>query len=323
MKIISFLIVLIVLQISVIAQYAPQVGVQGTTAIRADSSAIVGWATTCVITRGFVNVSDTTLGYVTNGDSSLALGKALSNGVVSLGDGGVAICTFANPINNGASYDFVVFENSFNDTFLELALVEVSSDGVNYVRFNATSLTDTSTQQNNAANINATQLNNLAGKYRGGYGTPFDLEELKNAPNINVNAIKYVKLIDVVGSINTLYGTKDSEGRLINDPYPTPYATGGFDLDAIGVLHNTALALTIVGSNVSNIYPNPVATNGILHISNETPNKLQLVNIFGQVITTAYNSSSLSLANVPVGTYSLQINTPQGITNKRVVVCNN
>ncbi len=320
-KIISLIIVaLSLLQLLAQAQYAPQVGIQGTSAVRADSSAIVGWATSCTITRGFVDIGNPTLGYATNGDSSLALGKALSNGVVSLGDGGVAICEFEYPIINSVGYDFVVFENAFNDTFLELALVEVSSDGINYVRFNATSLTDTSIQQNNAASINAAQLNNLAGKYRVGYGTPFDLEELKNIPNLNINAIKYVKLIDVVGSINPLYSTKDSQGRLINDPYPTPYPTAGFDLDAIGVLHNTTLGLHHINNSAVTIYPNPVTTNGILQVSNETPNKLQLINMLGQVISTTYYSNSLPLINVPEGTYNLTITSPQGFSNKRVVV---
>ena len=43
-------------------------------------------------------------------------------------------------------------------------------------------------------------------------------------------------MVDVVGSIDPMYGTRDSLGNLINDPWPTPFATGGFDLDAVAVL---------------------------------------------------------------------------------------
>ena len=57
--------------------------------------------------------------------------------VVSLGDGGSITLTFAHPLSDGTGPDLAVFENAFNDTFLELAFVEVSSDGANFVRFPA------------------------------------------------------------------------------------------------------------------------------------------------------------------------------------------
>jgi hypothetical protein len=67
--------------------------------------------------------------------------------------------------------------------YLELAFVEVSSDGINYFRFPATSLTPTDNQVSNTAYMNAANINNLAGKYIGGYGTPFDLDELAGTRN--------------------------------------------------------------------------------------------------------------------------------------------
>jgi hypothetical protein len=115
---------------------------------------------------------------------------------------GSAILTFQNPISNGTGFDFAIFENSFNDVFLELAFVEVSSDGVNYIRFPATSNTQTTTQIGPFDNTgDATKLNNLSGKYRAQYGTPFDLQELTGNPLLNINAITHIKIIDVVGSI--------------------------------------------------------------------------------------------------------------------------
>jgi hypothetical protein len=33
------------------------------------------------------------------------------------------------------------------------------------------------------------------------------------------------------------YASCDSQGHQINDPWPTPFPTGGFDLDAVGVIH--------------------------------------------------------------------------------------
>ena len=73
---------------------------------------------------------------------SLALGPATGDtlDVVSLGNGGSITLTFAEPIRNGAGFDFAVFENGHVDTFLELAFVEVSSDGAVFVRFDSTYL---------------------------------------------------------------------------------------------------------------------------------------------------------------------------------------
>ncbi|MEO8761868.1 MAG: T9SS C-terminal target domain-containing protein, partial [Bacteroidia bacterium] len=117
-----------------IAQFAPPKGQAGSTAMYKDSIAFVAWATTCKITRGLQDISNTSSGYTTVGDSLSPIGIADGN-VISLGDGGVVICTFQNEIYNGAGYDFAVFENSFDGNYLELAFVEVSSDGINFFRF--------------------------------------------------------------------------------------------------------------------------------------------------------------------------------------------
>ena len=44
-------------------------------------------------------------------------------------------------------------------------------------------------------------------------------------------------VVDVVGSIDPAYATYDSQGHAINDPWPTAFASSGFDFDAVGVLH--------------------------------------------------------------------------------------
>src|SRR6185312_6390046 len=133
------------------AQYAPQAGLPGTTAISASSSAFTEWANGCTIQRGYMDIAQPALGYASTGDSTDALGIADVN-VVSLGDSGVATLTFPSPIYDGDGFDFAVFENAFlnpldsNLAYLELAFVEVSSDGVNYFRFPASSLTQDTLQ---------------------------------------------------------------------------------------------------------------------------------------------------------------------------------
>lgn len=251
-------------------QYPPPAGQPGSTAIYKDSSVFVAWADSCIIIRGYLDISDKPAGHTDTGDSLSAVGYAGVDGAVSLGDSGIAILTFNGLIYNGTGPDFAVFENSFNDDFLELAFIEVSSDGVNYFRFPSVSLTDTTTQTGTYGLTEAEKINNLAGKYKANYGTPFDLEDLTNISGLDVNHISHIKVVDVIGSIDSLYCSYDSQGNKINDPWPTAFSSGGFDLDAVGVIHLTTSQINEVNSDIYiSVFPNPA--NAYLNISfNET-----------------------------------------------------
>lgn len=238
--------------------YAPAPGQVGSTAVHKDSNVIVSWATDIQVQRGFLDIAQPGLGLATYGENSMALGQAEGDGtsVVSLGDGGVATLTFSGLIFNGEGPDFAVFENGFADNYMEFAHVEVSSDGVNFFRFPSVSETPQDVQLNNFSFGDCRYIHNLAGKYRQGFGTPFDLEDLAGISGLDVNSVSHVRLIDVVGSINVQWGTTDSEGNLINDPYPTNFESGGFDLDAVGVIHQLPLGIIDNSWDVM-IYPNP------------------------------------------------------------------
>ena len=106
----------------------------------------------------------------------LAPASESSEDTVSLGRGGSITLAFDHPIRDGLGFDFAVFENAINDSFLELGFVEVSSDGVNFFRFDNDSLTTSLVAS--FGEVDPTNVRNLAGKYRQGFGTPFDLEEL-------------------------------------------------------------------------------------------------------------------------------------------------
>ncbi len=218
------------------------VGTEGCDAIDGHSSSIVAWATGVSVVRGLDDIAVPDGPHVIYGSESDAVGPIdfTTTTAVSLGDGGSATVTFAHPIRNGEGPDFAVFENSFNDYFLELGFVEVSTDGERFVRFPATSLTQTETQV--VSEVDPTFINNLAGKYRVGYGTPFDLEELRDSTGINIDSIVYVRIVDVVGSINPQYATYDAYGHIVNDPYPTSdptgnWRSGGFDLTGVAVMY--------------------------------------------------------------------------------------
>lgn len=251
------------------AQFPPRAGETGTTAIHVNSIEWAGWAIEGTLNRGPMDITQPTLGLVSAGTVEAAYGKATENGVVSLGDGGSITLRFDPPIIDGPGFDFAVFENGFlhidSLDFLELAFVEVSSDGNYFVRFPSVSLTQNQFQNDPFEGLNATRLHNLAGKYTLGYGTPFDLNELSNHPGLDVQYITHVKIIDVIGNIDTLYATKDHFENIINDPWPTPYPTGGFDLDAIGAIHNAASTSARHNkSNIINTYPNPGQKGGKL-----------------------------------------------------------
>jgi hypothetical protein len=197
-----------------------------------------------------VNASDAGSGFVTSGAADNALGPALKNGVVSLGDGGSIVLGFPAPLSDGPGPDFAVFENGFSDGFLELAVVEVSSNGEDFFPFPCYSETQTSVQTGPFDTLDARNLHNLAGKYRAGFGAGFDLEELQGRPGLDVSQVLFIRIRDVVGSLDPDYGTADYLGRMINDPWPTPFESGGFDLDAVGVLHFQQGGFTLVWPSV-------------------------------------------------------------------------
>ena len=215
--------------------------------------AFVGWATGFQdLNRGPIDARSPSLGLASFGGGADALDSPTANpGVVSLGDGGAITLTFAAPIVDGPGADLAVFENGFGVAgrlFAEFAFVEVSSDGATFARFPSVSLTPTDAQVGGFGTIDPTDVFNLAGKHPAGTGTPFDLASIAGTSGVDANAIRFVRIVDVVGSIDPAYGSRDSLGNFVNDPFPTPFASGGFDLDAVGVIHAsvpepTALAL--------------------------------------------------------------------------------
>jgi Secretion system C-terminal sorting domain len=303
-------------------------------AIYKDSSIFISWATGCTVDRGFQNISDSFLGLASTGDSLLAIGKADGSGVVSLGDAGTAILSFQSPITNGAGYDFAVFENGFSfgvDSlfFLELAFVEVSSDGQHYFRFPSTSLTDTIIQIDNASGINPKGINNLAGKYSVNYGTPFDLDELKNLPGLDINNITNIKVIDVVGSLDNSIARKDASGRKINDPWPTPFPSSGFDLDAIGVIHQKWQSGISDIKNVNElikIFPNPAKQDDELHIifpESLNVSEVQILDLTGKLLWMQPNTSlnlTIGLSQFDKGIYLLKITGQDFETVKKIII---
>jgi hypothetical protein len=203
--------------------YAPAAGQIGSTAVSYDSPTIASWATTV---ESYVPGDEVSASFQ---DSSQALGPVGSSPTVTvLGRGGSLTLSFSEIIQDGPGNDLAVFENSFSDTFLELAFVEVSSNGTDFVRF--PNFSETPDPVSAFGSTDPTNVTGLAGKYRGGFGTPFDLADLPDDPNLAADAIQFVRLVDVVGGESL-----DSDGQAIYDPYPT-MGSAGFDVDGVALL---------------------------------------------------------------------------------------
>ena len=318
------ILLLAMVPVALWAQFAPAQDQPGTTAMHADSSAFVAWATGCTVERGPMRIDRPESGLASYGADSLALGMPGGTyDIVSLGDGGNAVLTFASPIYNGPGPDFAVFENGFAnavnpDTWaLELGFVEVSSDGENFFRFPAVTYVQTDEQLGNAGSIVPAQLHNFASKYGAFYGTPFDLDEVEDNELLNKNRITHVRIVDVVGNIDPDYATKDSEGHIVNDPWPTPFASSGFDLDAVGVIND--LAHSDVSENeeeVVSLYPNPVKDR--LMVKAENLQSVEIYNLVGQQVMVS-TSDIVDMGALNQGIYFVRINADGKTVTKRVV----
>ncbi|MFC1653168.1 DUF4465 domain-containing protein, partial [Planctomycetota bacterium] len=223
-----------------------------------------GWATDWVVYQP-AQVSEAFA------DPSKALGPVTGNNldIVSLGEldaqdldaaAGQIILVFGDPndpkdprhIHNGVGDDFVIFENGFTSTWdvptfgsvagqllAELAYVEVSTNGVDFVRFPSLSLVDHTVGPYGTLDPHC--VTNLAGQHANAYGyskgTAFDLDALKACSmildgRVDLEDIRFVRLVDIPGH----GGCMDSTGHPIYDQWPTQNS-GGFDLEAVGVLH--------------------------------------------------------------------------------------
>jgi len=200
--------------------------------ISKSSTLIVEWADQVIDYSPAPGVSPTyqnpVTGYGSLGDLTQAqIDAGVQPGRITVG--------FPTGIADGPGADFAVFENGFaygspNGLFMELAFVEVSSNGVDFARFGCIS-TNTAPVAGSGgfSGWDTTNVYNLAGKHQSGWGTPFDLNQLADhvlvqSGLLDLSNVQYVRLVDIPG---TGFYT-DSLGNTILDAHPTT-GSGGFD----------------------------------------------------------------------------------------------
>ncbi len=236
-------------------------------------------------------------------DPNKTLGPATGNvtDIFSLGDlsreqvqngetPGWITLTFNEPVSNKKGYDFAVFENGMisesttqvgsvkGELLAELAFVEVSSNGKDFIRFPSVSLTDKTGSL--FSTLEPDRIYNLAGKHPNAYnvctGTPFDLQELASQPDVisglvDINDIKYVRIVDIPGTgdfydnaVNNIDPNTDPNwasyayNHPIFDEWNTSllplYPSSGFDLEAIGVMKEQEFSADIDLNGVVDTY---------------------------------------------------------------------
>jgi hypothetical protein len=151
----------------------------------------------------------------------------------------------------------------------------------------------------------ATYLNNLAGKYAGQYGTPFDLSEIADNDLLDKNHITHVKVIDVVGSINPDYASYDSLGNAVNESFPTPFASCGFDLQAVGVINREVLGLPDYNTTALKLYPNPA--KNVLNVKSGSVLDITIYDAAGRTVLVQKNNLNqpVDVSQLSAGSYSV------------------
>lgn len=204
--------------------------------------------------------------------------------VHSLGIGGDLTLGFAVPIADGPGADLLVAENpffvggTFFGTFAELMFVEVSSDGVHFVRFPSRWF-GPAVAPGPFGNLTVGSAGNLAGQHTvwgpvlGGDpqdvveagGDAFDLADLAADPlvvagTVDLAAITQVRLVDVVAGASV-----DSRGTPIFDA-----GGGSADVDAVTAIHQQGL----VAANGPNVAI-AIAVDGTIVVRLEDPDGWQ------------------------------------------------
>jgi hypothetical protein len=216
---------------NVVTAYGPPADADGSDAIGLSDESIDSWAVEFVEFEQGDGVET----QYQSPPNALGLPGRTTSDVTVFGAGGSGVLRFCPVVSNREGADFAVFENGVNDSFLELAFVEVSSDGVHFIRFpNAyLGLEPVGPYEGHDAEL----ISGLAGRFKFGFGTQFDLGVLDGHSNVakglvDLESIEFIRLVDIIGDGST----RDSFLNPIFDPFPTR-GTAGFDLIGVGVLN--------------------------------------------------------------------------------------
>lgn len=117
-----------------------------------------------------------------------------------------------------------------------------------------------------------------------------------------------------------LENTFNNQEFIINVPFPVTDVV--FDPERHLIARNSTATLgntTVTWNQTISVYPNP--TNSILHIQKPDDLSIEAVTLYnslGQIVLES-NSTILSIENLPLGVYEIQLSTNQGEFHKRII----
>ena len=141
-----------------------------------------------------------------------------------------------------------------------------------------------------------------------------------------------MRIVDEVGCIQDEYPTNDSHGNKVNDPWNTPFASSGFDLDGVGVIHQLATGVDELFAAQLNmqLFPNPAQQQTRLRFSLNATDRVRLTitDATGRTVHTTVDAARmagthdlpLDLSDLRVGLYFVTIITTEGRASRPLIV---
>lgn len=123
--------------------------------------------------------------------------------------------------------------------------------------------------------------------------------------------ITHIKVVDVVGNIDPQYATYDSFGNIVNESWPTPFNSCGFDLDAVGVINQKVLGTSDFEKATVFLYPNPASDTVFIQSKNEA--SITIYDISGRLVALqkSITANGMDVSNLSKGIYVAQITSDE------------
>ena len=113
------------------------------------------------------------------------------------------------------------------------------------------------------------------------------------------------------GIVPDYHADLTKEGRLINDPWPTPGGSSGFDLAGVAVLNQKVEAVEMADGISLSVYPNPASERVSIVMNGSESTDAILFDINGRAVTTMTLHEGLNtveISDLPQGVYMLRAN---------------
>jgi hypothetical protein len=124
----------------------------------------------------------------------------------------------------------------------------------------------------------------------------------------------------VVGCIQPAYASYDSNNKIINDLWSTPFPSGGFDLDAVGVINQAPVGIgEEQKEDVKLYYANEKVFLKTLNIENKTCTVFDLSGKFMKIFDSDKKIIELDLSDLEKGIYLLEVKSGNSTSRMKLL----